>query len=980
MRIHFSALIGLGLLASLNSLGASPAATENTESLPLVADVDVAIVGGSLGAVAAAEAAAKAGASVFLAAPRPYLGDDMAGRLILQADPADSAAHPLAAEIFGHKGRATPFSIKQPLDRALLRAGVRYLTGTFASGILVDEASNPSGIVLANRNGRQAVKARVVIDASDRGLVARAAGAKATPFPPGTYTFRRCVIAQSAPQASDNVRIQEQLGFFPTPSAPGRMYVCELRLPMRDGSDASFAEAEQRARDLTFSTNQLDNANQLSFVPPDWFPGRATDRSPWRSAAALDLGVFEPAGVPYLFVLGPLADVSREAAESLAKPGNSLEAGARVGAAAAKAARARAPIGQVSLGGTQASGALAVPVREGREPLPAYLSNASGNVPGGIRELPVLGECDVLVVGAGTGGAPAAIAAARQGVRVIVCEYLYQLGGVMTEGMIGNYCFGNRVGFTKEIDRGTKATGSLLNQAKAEWFRREIRRHGATLWCGAVVNGVTVAGGRLTGAIVVMPSGQRGLIRCRTAIDATGNAILAALAGEETEFITADELAVQGVGQTVRRLGQNYTNNDVGFLDDTDAADICFFALRARMSMKPGEWDQSQAVDTRERRRLRGVSYVTPMDVMNARTYPDTVVRTYSNFDTHGLTVHPEFFIQSPGHNGMWVNLPFRSFLPKRLDGLLVIGLGLSAHRDAMPILRMQPDVQNQGYVAGYASAMAVKANTAVRAIDVKALQRHLVKTGVLPASTLGEKDSFPLPDSALAAAVKTLPDHYRGVSVLLTDPARSLPLLQAAYAAAEPTNRLAYAHVLAMLGCPDGEEVLIGKVKDSAWDAGWNYRGMGQFGRSVSDIDSYLIALGRAHSLKALPAILAKAAQLKPDSAFSHFRAVALALEALDDASAAPALRALLDLPGVSGHALSMAKAATAFPAYRAFNDTSCDAERSASLRELSVARALYNLGDCAGRGEATLRAYAEDPRGAFARHAALVLKRQVK
>ena len=26
-----------------------------------------------------------------------------------------------------------------------------------------------------------------------------------------------------------------------------------------------------------------------------------------------------------------------------------------------------------------------------------------------------------------------------------------------------------------------------------------------------------------------------------------------------------------------------------------------------------------------------------------------------------------------------------------------------------MPILRMQPDVQNQGYVAGYASAMAVK-------------------------------------------------------------------------------------------------------------------------------------------------------------------------------------------------------------------------------------------------------------------------------
>jgi LacI family transcriptional regulator len=37
------------------------------------------------------------------------------------------------------------------------------------------------------------------------------------------------------------------------------------------------------------------------------------------------------------------------------------------------------------------------------------------------------------------------------------------------------------------------------------------------------------------------------------------------------------------------------------------------------------------------------------------------------------------------------------------VDGLLVAGLGVSAHRDAMPVLRMQPDVQNVGYAAGLA-------------------------------------------------------------------------------------------------------------------------------------------------------------------------------------------------------------------------------------------------------------------------------------
>ena len=37
----------------------------------------------------------------------------------------------------------------------------------------------------------------------------------------------------------------------------------------------------------------------------------------------------------------------------------------------------------------------------------------------------------------------------------------------------------------------------------------------------------------------------------------------------------------------------------------------------------------------------------------------------------------------------------------------IVAGLGISAHRDAMPIIRMQPDVQNMGYVAGVAAATA---------------------------------------------------------------------------------------------------------------------------------------------------------------------------------------------------------------------------------------------------------------------------------
>ena len=52
-------------------------------------------------------------------------------------------------------------------------------------------------------------------------------------------------------------------------------------------------------------------------------------------------------------------------------------------------------------------------------------------------------------------------------------------------------------------------------------------------------------------------------------------------------------------------------------------------------------------------------------------------------------------------------------------------------------------------------------------------------------------------------------------------------------------------------------------------------------------------------------------------------------------------------------------------------------DKERSDCLRELCVARALFNLGDDEERlGERTLRAYAADPRKAYANHSGKVLK----
>ncbi|MDA3923184.1 MAG: FAD-dependent oxidoreductase [Kiritimatiellae bacterium] len=878
----------------------------------------------------------------------------------------------------------TPFKVKRFLDQALLDAGISFITGCASSEILVDENGKPAGVIISNRSGRQCVKAKVIIDATERGVVARAAGAEATPFPAGKYTFKRVVVSGEAPKA-EGVRVKELFGVFDAHvsgiKAPagmpsmikGRMYECEIDLMMKDGSVRSFAEAEQRARDLTFVPTQLDEADQLFLVAPDKIRCIGSSDRSWQGVDKLDVNCFKPQKTENLFVLSAMADISREAAAEMLKPGNLMAVGELVGAAAAKVSQKRSQVKDVKSVYSAQTAGQRCKVMEVDEGFPPYLCNTMGSVKVNARELPVLAVCDVVVAGAGTGGAPAGISAARQGMKTIVCEYIHKMGGVSTDGLIGIYYYGNRVGFTTEIDEGVKKTGAVFVQAKSEWYRSENRKAGAEIWYGTLVTGAVVEGDKLTGVVVITPQGERGVIRCQVAIDATGNAVLPAMAGVETQFINKEEIALQGVGQTPKTLGASYTNTDIGFLDDTDAADMFFFALRTRMNMKGNVWDQAQVINSRERRRLVGSFYMSPMDVMNERTYPDVVVQTRSNFDSHGYTVHEQYFIEDPGHHAMMVNLPLRCMLPKKLNGLLVIGLGISAHRDAMPILRMQPDVQNQGYAAGVVAAEAIKAGVDLRDVDIKAVQKKLIAKKILPEEVLTMKDSFPLADAKFVQAVKDLADNYKGLTVILTDYDRSIPLLKKAFVLSlTPEAKFIYAHVLAMMGHKDGEDLLIQKLNSSEWDKGWNFRGMGQFNRSVSWVDSYIIALGRAHSKKALPALVVKAKSLKSESEFSHYRALALAFESIGDKSAAPALAGMLAVPGVGGKSFVMG---VEMPIIKGYANKSGDKERSDCLREISCARALFNLGDYQGVAEKVLRAYAGDPRGVYSKHARMVL-----
>ncbi|GAG15801.1 unnamed protein product, partial [marine sediment metagenome] len=87
------------------------------------------------------------------------------GEIMLLRPKGLTPADAVAAGTPVSRGPVRPMHVKKALDEAALAAGVQFLFGCYATDVLTDAAGKPAGIVMANRSGRQAVLAKVIIDA-----------------------------------------------------------------------------------------------------------------------------------------------------------------------------------------------------------------------------------------------------------------------------------------------------------------------------------------------------------------------------------------------------------------------------------------------------------------------------------------------------------------------------------------------------------------------------------------------------------------------------------------------------------------------------------------------------------------------------------------------------------------------------------------------------------------------------------------------
>jgi ribulose 1,5-bisphosphate synthetase/thiazole synthase len=391
------------------------------------------------------------------------------------------------------------------------------------------------------------------------------------------------------------------------------------------------------------------------------------------------------------------------------------------------------------------------------------------------RQIPVLAETDVLVIGGGPAGTAAAIAASRTGAETYLVERYNHLGGLWTGGLVLPLLSTHAIdkqknrkqvifGIGGEMARRLKDLGMSIHEINpvvdpeaAKYVLEEmIREAGVKMLYHTWGSNVIMDGNIIKGVIVESKSGRMAIL-AKIVIDCTGDGDIFHFAGDNYDVMNyaiglvhrlgnVDRINTSKTGYVKLNVGQPTPIPSVNWYnmwgkENQDALDVLNLS-QLQMDYRREIWENVQKIrqtpgheevfllDTasqlgvRMSRILDGEYRLTLEDTMTFKSFDDVIgisgAWTTMLYKGKKIPVAERPFWQ----------IPYRSLLPRKTDNLLVAGRCFCFERELVEDTRIIGTCLVTGHGAGAAAGLAVKERENLRNLNTGKLKQLLKQQG----------------------------------------------------------------------------------------------------------------------------------------------------------------------------------------------------------------------------------------------------------